>query len=369
MLKNSTSFFKLKKSNKPLLSKLLKYTSLSLFGYAMFKLNQSNKALLLNDGFGIKDSYVYDPLWRSKIRKSIFQDIKEKGLKKDEIMLISGTANPELVAEIADRLNIPLAKVSISKNEDQEIGISLIDNPEGKEVFIIQPISPPTNSNLMELLFLITEAKRAGATKVNAIIPFLGYSTVTSSLDHKTPIFSADIAKMLEIAGADSVSSLELHSGQIEGFYNIPFDNISSLLVITEYLYNSNLIQNFNNLMVISPDANGVRRAKDLSDLLAKKSGNHVNMAFTSSNNGINKESKNMNQDKENSENHKIINYKNYQEKVKKQNNHFVIGNVKGYDCIIIDDLINSGETLMKSAEELKRNGAKRVIAFSTHCK
>lgn len=308
----------------------------------------------LRNSLNNNESFIFDPLWRSKIRKPISNAIISN---QNNILLIAGTGNKDLAIEISDRLNLQLSKIKIAKNEDDEIGICLDENPEGKELFIIQPISPPVNSNITELLFLISECKRAGAKKINIIIPYLGYSTVTSSLDHKMPIYSADISRMIEIAGADSVSSIELHAGQIEGFYKIPINNVSSNIILCEYLYNSNLIKNLNNLIIVSPDENGVKRAKNLADSLAKKTGIHINMAFTISHKEYERELAN--------------NYSNSNSIISNNDNKFikVIGNVKNFDCIIIDDLIKSGNTIFDSAEELKRQGANKVIAFSTHCK
>jgi ribose-phosphate pyrophosphokinase len=329
--------------------------------YGNYKYKQdflgSNSFLKQNELFAdkknqIKDSFIYDPLWRSKIRKPISEDISQNyPHKKLDICLIAGSGNHGLAEEVADRLSLPLSKSSVTKNEDGELGIKLTINPEGKELFLIQAICPPVNDKLAELLFTIAEAKRLGATKVNVIIPYLGYSKKNTSLDHKSPIQSADISKMLEIAGADYIATVELHSSQIEGFYNIPIDNIPSSVVLSEYLYNSNLFQNFNNLLVVSPDVNGVKRAKTLADSLAKKTGIPINMAFSSieepDSRLTNKSGMDLND-------------------CSKKN--IVVGNVEGYDCLIVDDLVKSGRTIISCAEELKKKGAKKVIAFVTHC-
>eukprot|EP00340_Litonotus_pictus_P001413 CAMPEP_0170527038 /NCGR_PEP_ID=MMETSP0209-20121228/12469_1 /TAXON_ID=665100 ORGANISM="Litonotus pictus, Strain P1" /NCGR_SAMPLE_ID=MMETSP0209 /ASSEMBLY_ACC=CAM_ASM_000301 /LENGTH=396 /DNA_ID=CAMNT_0010817261 /DNA_START=71 /DNA_END=1261 /DNA_ORIENTATION=- len=302
------------------------------------------------------ENYVYDPLWRSKIRKPISQDIEEKGIINN-ISIVSGSSNKELSEEVANRLNLPLSNVVITKDDEKEIGISLRDNPEGKDLFIITSLSPPVNDNLAELLFLIAEAKRAGANTVHLIVPYLGYSIVAQSLRHTNPIYSADIARMLEIAGADSISTIELHHGQIEGFYNIPIDNMSSLVIFSEYLYNSNLVKSFDQTLVVSPDANGVKRAKDFCDILAKKVGIPVNMAFTATSFKLNEE--------------KIMNEKKIKEHYVSQKDSketVVVGNVEGLDCILIDDMVKSGTTLIESATALKKNGAKKVYAFVTHC-
>lgn len=318
---------------------------------SIFNLN-GNELLAGGKNNQIKDSFIYDPLWRSKIRKPISEDISQNyPNKKLDICLIAGSGNHGLAEEVADRLSLPLSKANVTKNEDGELGVKLMINPEGKELFVIQAVCPPVNDKLAELLFLIAEAKRCGATKVNVIIPYLGYSKKNTSLDHKSPIQSADISKMLEIAGADYIATVELHSSQIEGFYNIPIDNIQSSVVLSEYLYNSNLFQNFNNLLVVSPDVNGVKRAKTLADSLAKKTGIPINMAFTSI---------------EEPDSKKISSSHDLNDCSKK---NIVVGNVEGYDCLIVDDLVKSGRTIISCAEELKKKGAKKVVAFVTHCK
>ena len=300
------------------------------------------------------ESVIYDPLWRSKIRKPLAQDISEKNIK-NEIVLLKGTNNSELANEVADRLALPLSNVVITKNQDREISIKINCNLEGKQVFIIHSVAPPVNESLIELLFLIAEAKRAGASNVKVVVPYLGYSTQTQSLDHRKPIFSADIATMFKVVGADDISTIELHSGQIEGFYNIHIDNISSLSILCEYLYNSNLIHSFKDLIIVSPDANGVRRAKDLSDIIGKTTGIPINMAFASNT------YKKLNHKKKS-----LVTYDNYSNEEETQT--VIIGNINGNDCIIIDDLMKSGKTMIETSYELKKQGAKSIIAYTPHC-
>lgn len=283
-----------------------------------------------------KNEKYNDPLWRSKIRKSLENS--------KDVCIISGTANKELSIEVADRLNLELEHVKIDHILTGEININFENSLLGKSVFIIQPTSPSVNSNLAELLFLILQAKREGAKEIHAIIPYLGYSTYTTSLDHKNPICSADIAKMLKTAGANTITTLDVHTGQIEGFYDIPFDDIPSDIILTEYILNSNLITNFNKFVLVSPNANRIKRCVKQAESIAKRTGVPSSIAMTISKNSFTNNMKNKN-----------------------SNNIYLIGDVKGKDCIIIDDIIKSGKSIFDSAKELKINGARKVYAFTSH--
>lgn len=317
----------------------LKFFAKSLFGIGALALLhhrvKNDMFISCSESFKVKNSTIYDPLWRSKIRKPI--------KNKESIFLISGTANRDLSIEVADRLNLKLEDVQINTTSDGECSVSMHNSPQGKIVFIIQPTSPSVNNNLVELLFLICEAKRGGAKQVNVILPYLGYSTFTKSLDHKIPICSADVATMLKVSGADSVITLDVHSGQIEGFYDIPFDDLSSNVVLTEYLLNSNLIPDFDKLMIIAPKADGVKRAKNHAESITKRTDIPINIAMT-------------------------------METLHLSGSHttrasILVGQVENSDCIIVDDMIKTGYRVIESAEELKRKGARKVYVYVPHCK
>lgn len=280
---------------------------------------------------------TFDPLWRSKIRQSLSN--------QSNVLFISGSCNEELSEEIADRLGVNLIKPEI-RVINGEVYMNNIKDVDAKEIYIIQPTSPPVNDNLLSLLFLVNQLKRNGAKRVTIICPFIGYSSRIISINHQNPIYPSDIASMIEAAGADCIFTLDIHSPQIEGFYNIPIDDIPTDIVLTEYLLNSNLVSNFNKLQFISPKPNRVKKSKEQAESIGYRTGIGVNIAMTVQVNV----SKGLDSDDE------TVN-----EKVN------LIGDVKGNDCIIIDDMIITGETIIKSAKKLKENGANKVYAYITH--
>ena len=339
----------------------------------IFKCSFFNKKVLSSQNNVSKFDNYYDSLWRSKIRKNLMDEMKKKGIQ-DDVVIIQGSANKNLSNEISNRLQIPIINTQVTLNKDEELLVSIKDNLEGKVVYIIQPMSPPINNNFLEVLFLVSEAKRKGAKKVCCVFPYIGYSTVTYSFKHNYPINSADIAKMLEVAGANSCVTIDLHEGQIEGFYNIPIDNIDSNIILTDYIYNSNIISDFENLIVISPDVNGVKRAKSIADLLANKMEKPINIAFLGTSFNENHEFAKLKEQKEieiKNNNGNIPMYEGFIEKINKGKkfDKQLIGNVEGMDCLIVDDIVKSGSTLINSAEELKKNGAKNIYVYVTHSK
>ena len=246
------------------------------------------------------------------------------------IVLVSGTSNPTLSKKISEFLDIPLVNPQIRRFANGEVYCEIEKNVRGADVFVIQSTCAPVNENLMELLIIIDALKRASALSITAVVPHYGYSRQDRKSAPRTPITAKLVADMMTVAGASRVVTMDLHAGQIQGFFNIPFDNIFASPVLLEYIQ-KNL--NRENLICISPDAGGVERvrhfAKKLSTELAlidkRRTGPNVAEAMN------------------------------------------VIGDVKGKDCIIIDDMIDTGGTLIQAARALRKNGANKIYAAATH--
>jgi ribose-phosphate pyrophosphokinase len=246
------------------------------------------------------------------------------------IVLVSGTSNPTLSKKISEFLDIPLVNPQIRRFANGEVYCEIEKNVRGADVFVIQSTCAPVNENLMELLIIIDALKRASALSITAVVPHYGYSRQDRKSAPRTPITAKLVADMMTVAGASRVVTMDLHAGQIQGFFNIPFDNIFASPVLLEYIQ-KNL--NRDNLVCISPDAGGVERvrhfAKKLSTEIAlidkRRTGPNVAEAMN------------------------------------------VIGDVKGKDCIIIDDMIDTGGTLIQAAMALRKNGANKIYAAATH--
>ena len=246
------------------------------------------------------------------------------------IVLVSGTSNPTLSKKISEFLDVPLVNPQIRRFANGEIYCEIEKNVRGADVFLIQSTCAPVNENLMELLIILDALKRASALSITAVVPHYGYSRQDRKSAPRTPITAKLVADMMTVAGASRVVTMDLHAGQIQGFFNIPFDNIFASPVLLEYIQ-KNL--NRDNLFCISPDAGGVERvrhfAKKLSTELAlidkRRTGPNVAEAMN------------------------------------------VIGDVKGKDCIIIDDMIDTGGTLVQAAKALRKNGANKIYAAATH--
>lgn len=256
-----------------------------------------------------------------------------------QIMLFTGNANGPLAAKVADYLKVPLGSAQIQEFNDGEIQIHVKESVRSKDVFIIQPTCKSdrqsVNDNLMELFLLVRTMKRASANSITAIIPYYGYARQDRKTNSRVPISAADIALLLETAGVDRVLTVDLHCGQIQGFFrNIPVDNLYASSVFVSYIAN----QKFNNVVIVSPDAGGVERAKKFAEALNRK-GIETEIAL------ISKE----------------------RAKAGVVASMHLIGNVKGSHAIIIDDLCDTGGTLVKAAQLLKDEGASKVYAVITH--
>ncbi len=244
--------------------------------------------------------------------------------------LISGNANRPLAEAIAAYLGTPLTKCMVRRFADMEIFVEIQENVRGEDVFIIQPTSFPTNDHLMELLIIIDAARRASARRITAVMPYYGYARQDRKPGPRTPISAKLVANLIERAGADRVLTIDLHAGQIQGFFDIPVDNLYAAPVMVQDLKQH---YDLEEVMVVSPDVGGVVRAR----ALAKRIG--ASLAIVDKRRERPGESEVMN----------------------------IIGDVKGRVCILIDDIVDSGGTLCNAAEALLDQGAREVSAYITH--
>eukprot|EP01006_Ploeotia_vitrea_P013933 TRINITY_DN36663_c0_g1_i1.p1 TRINITY_DN36663_c0_g1~~TRINITY_DN36663_c0_g1_i1.p1 ORF type:complete len:436 (-),score=217.91 TRINITY_DN36663_c0_g1_i1:79-1335(-) len=261
-------------------------------------------------------------------------------LKFKDMKVFSGRANPELSKEIASSLGIPLGKISIKAFADGEIGIQVHENVRGKDVYLIQPTSPPgVNDHLMELILMISTMRRASARTITAVIPYYGYARQDRKMQSRVPISAADVARLLESVGVDRVVAVDLHCGQIQGFFrpSTPCDNLEGAVVALPYFAGLALDKGMN-VTVVSPDAGGVHRAKHFRDGL-KRYGVDASLAM-------------------------IIKQRHRANQIASMD---LVGNVNDSDVIIVDDMIDTAGTLTKAAAELKKRGARSVYAFATH--
>lgn len=247
------------------------------------------------------------------------------------MMLFSGNANPRLALEAADYLNIPLGKISVGRFSDGEVMVEINENVRGRDVYILQPICAPTNDNLMELLVMADALRRASATRITAVIPYLGYARQDRrSRSSRVPITAKVVANMITSVGIDRVLTVDLHADQIQGFFDIPLDNVYASPVLLGDVWK----HKYPNLMVVSPDVGGVIRARALAKRL-----DDSELAI------IDKRRPNPNESE-------IMN---------------IIGDVNGRTCVIIDDLVDTAGTLCNAAGALKDCGAVKVVAYCTH--
>ncbi len=246
------------------------------------------------------------------------------------MVLVSGTSNPTLSKKISEFLDVPLVNPQIRRFANGEIYCEMEKNVRGADVFVIQSTCAPVNENLMELLIIVDALKRASANSITAVVPHYGYSRQDRKGAPRTPITAKLVADMMTVAGATRVVTMDLHAGQIQGFFNIPFDNIFASPVLLDYVQ-KNL--DLTNLITVSPDAGGVERVRhyakkleaDLALIDKRRTGPNVAEAMN------------------------------------------VIGDVNGKDCIIIDDMIDTAGTLVQAAKALRKNGARRIYAAATH--
>lgn len=247
------------------------------------------------------------------------------------VMVFSGNANPELSQGIVKKLNMRLGMASVGRFSDGEVVVEIQENVRGKDVFVIQPTCAPTNENLMELLVMIDALRRASALRVTAVMPYYGYARQDRrSRSARVPISAKLVANMIDKAGADRVLTVDLHADQIQGFFDIPVDNVYASPLLLGDIWR----QEYQNLIVVSPDVGGVVRAR----ALAKRLGD-ADLA--------------------------IIDKRRPKPNVSEVMH--IIGDVEGRTCVMIDDLVDTAGTLCHAATALKKHGAVKVVAYCTH--
>ncbi|MCI0573938.1 MAG: ribose-phosphate pyrophosphokinase [Myxococcaceae bacterium] len=248
-----------------------------------------------------------------------------------DFKVFAGSSNPALARRICDYLKRPLSKADVGRFSDGEIQIEIGDNVRGLDAFIIQSTCPPANDHLMELLIMCDALKRASAASINVIIPYYGYARQDRKVAPRTPITAKLVADLLEVAGATRVVSMDLHAGQIQGFFNIPTDNLFAMPVFLEDI--RRVFPNTDDMVVVSPDAGGVERARAYSKRLS------TGLAIVDKRRPRPNASEVMN----------------------------LIGDVKGKDAVLVDDMVDTAGTLSAAAAGLKDRGARRVAAYAVH--
>lgn len=248
----------------------------------------------------------------------------------DSLMVFTGNANPKLAADVVKRLNISLGRAKVDRFSDGEVSVEIQEHVRGRDVFILQSTCAPANENLMELLIMADALKRASAGRITAVIPYFGYSRQDRRVrSSRVPIAAKLVADLLTAAGVQRMLTMELHAEQIQGFFNIPVDNMYSLPIMLADVWR----KNFEHLMVVSPDVGGVMRARALAKRL------ECDLA--------------------------IIDKRRPKANVSEVMN--IIGDVRGQTCVLMDDMVDTAGTLCKAAAALKEHGAKKVLAYCVH--
>ena len=246
-----------------------------------------------------------------------------------KLKIFSGTSNPELAREICEYLNLPLGRVKLRRFSDGEVNFQILENVRGADVFLLQPSCPPTNESIMELLLMVDAFKRASASRITAVMPYYGYARQDRKDRPRVPISAKVVADLLTAVGVDRLLTMDLHAGQIQGFFNIPVDHLYATPVILDFLRELDV----GNLMIVSPDAGGVERARFFAKYL------ETSLAIID---------------------------KRRPEENQAEVMH-IIGDVDGRDVLIVDDLIDTAGTIVKATEALRKAGAKRLLAAATH--
>ncbi|MEN9985052.1 MAG: hypothetical protein RI925_554, partial [Pseudomonadota bacterium] len=248
----------------------------------------------------------------------------------DSLMVFTGTANPELAQNVVKHLDISLGRADVNRFSDGEVAIELLENVRGRDVFVLQSTCQPTNDNLMEVLTMVDALKRASAGRITAAIPYFGYARQDRRpRSARVPISAKLVANMLTSAGVDRLLTVDLHADQIQGFFDIPVDNVYATPVLLREIE----AQRYEDLMVVSPDIGGVVRARAMAKALT------CELA--------------------------IIDKRRPKANVAEVMN--IIGEIEGKTCLIVDDMIDTANTLCKAAQALKDKGAARVVAYATH--
>ncbi|MBR3627730.1 MAG: ribose-phosphate pyrophosphokinase [Elusimicrobia bacterium] len=246
-----------------------------------------------------------------------------------KLKLIAGNANPKLAEEIAKKMGIELSPATIGRFSDGEIQVKIADSVRGADCYVIQPTCAPVNENIMELLVIADALKRASARRITAVIPYYGYARQDRKAEPRVPITSKLVANLITASGIDRVLTVDLHARQIQGFFDIPVDHLYARPVLFQYFKDLNL----DNPIVVSPDAGGVERARAFAKLL------NADLAIVDKRRPRPNEAAIMN----------------------------IIGDVKGRNAIILDDMIDTGGTLTKVADAIKNAGAIKVYAAASH--
>jgi len=249
--------------------------------------------------------------------------------KRNLVRIFTGNANPELAREICEHLGVPLGRADVGRFPDGEVELQILENVRGADVFVIQPTCTPVNDNLMELLIMLDALRRASAQRITAVMPYYGYARQDRKDRPRVPISSKLVADLITEAGANRVLALDLHAGQIQGYFNIPVDHLYATPVTVDFFRELKL----KNLTVISPDTGGVERARAFAKKL------QVPLAI-------------IDKRREDATTVEVMN---------------VIGEVEGRTCLVVDDMIDTGGTLVRGAKTLKEKGAERVFACCVH--
>jgi ribose-phosphate pyrophosphokinase len=245
--------------------------------------------------------------------------------------LFAGNANPTLAHDVAKHLNTPLGRAYVGRFSDGEISVELMENVRGRDVFILQSTCPPANDNVMELLIMVDACRRASAARITAVVPYMGYSRQDRRMRGSRMAIAAKlVANMLSSAGVTRLLTIDLHAEQIQGFFDIPVDNVYASPVLLGDAWK----QGYRNMIVVSPDVGGVARARALAKRL-----DDADLAIIDKRRPRPNESKVMN----------------------------IIGEVEGKTCVLIDDMVDTAGTLCQAAQALKDEGATKVVAYITH--
>jgi ribose-phosphate pyrophosphokinase len=257
-------------------------------------------------------------------------DAIEKVIAVSKMMVFTGNSNPELAQKVVERLDIPMGKAHVSRFSDGEVSVEIQENVRGKDVFIIQSTCAPTNDNLMELIVFADAMRRASATRITAVIPYFGYARQDRRpRSARVPISAKVVASMIANVGIDRVLTVDLHADQIQGFFDIPVDNVYGSPVLLDDIVD----QQYEDIIVVSPDVGGVVRARAVAKQL------DCDLAIIDKRRERANESQVMN----------------------------IIGDVSGRTCILVDDMCDTAGTLCKAAKALKDKGAARVVSYVTH--
>jgi ribose-phosphate pyrophosphokinase len=252
-------------------------------------------------------------------------------VESETLALFTGNANPALAHDIARHLQQPIGRASVGRFSDGEVNIEIMENVRGRDVFIVQPTSPPANDHLMELLVMVDACRRASAARITAVVPYFGYARQDRRpRATRSAITAKLVADMISNSGVDRLLTLDLHSDQIQGFFAIPVDNVYGSPVLLGEVWR----QRYPNLIVVSPDVGGVVRARAIAKRL-----DDADLAIIDKRRPRPNESKIMN----------------------------IIGEVEGKTCVIIDDMVDTAGTLCVAAQALKEEGALKVVAYITH--